>query len=92
VEPDDAVRRSLAALNRGALAWFRLADVDQVTRVDIWVAEGLIRRVEVVSFATAQTTNVPGERTAAIEFHDLNADIEIEPLNVDPSAPVVGEP
>jgi hypothetical protein len=90
VEPDDAVRRSLAALDPGVLGWFQIDDVEQLTSIDIWVADGLIRRVELVAFATGESTNLPGERTATIDFHDFNADIEIEPLAVDPSAPVVG--
>lgn len=91
IEPDDAVRRSLAALDAGVLGWFQLDDVEQLTSLDIWVADDLIRRVQVVSFSTSETTNTPGERTVTMAFHDFNADIEIEPLAVDPSAPVVGE-
>lgn len=91
VVPDDAIRRSLADLDPGVLGWFQLGDVDELRSIDIWVADDLIRRVEVASVYSAETTNVPGEHTTRIDLYDFDADIEIEPLAVDPSAPVVGE-
>jgi hypothetical protein len=91
IEPDDAVRRSLAEVAPTELGWFGLEYVDHVTAIDIWVADDLIRRIEVVQDLPADITNVPGEHATTIDFYDFNADIEIEPLAVDPSAPVVGE-
>lgn len=49
IEPDDATRRALGRSGLGALAWFRLDDVERVTSIDVWVADELIRRTEAVA-------------------------------------------
>ncbi len=55
------------------------------------MADDQIRRIEVTAEHDEDETTTPGEQTTTVEFYDFDADIEIEPLTVDPSARVVGE-
>ncbi len=68
---DDEGRASLKDLPVGQLQWFGLDLTDSVTRVDVWVAGGLIRKM-VVQYDTPG-----GGDTATTEFYDFGADITI---------------
>jgi hypothetical protein len=60
---------SLTAVPQSSLAWFDLDNPDEVDRLTVWVADGLIRQVMVDHDSTATTgatiLNVNGEITIA---------------------------
>jgi hypothetical protein len=68
VELTDAGRSALAALTAQELAWFELEYPNEVSAVDVWVADGLVRRIRV--------GNLDGS-AAVTEFWDLGADITV---------------
>lgn len=65
---DAASRRALGSLTPSELAWFELEYPDEVSQVDVWVADDLIRKVVVHA----------GNGTATTEFYDFGAPIQIE--------------
>ena len=71
---DDQGRKSLKALPQSQLYWFGLDNLDDVSQVDLWVGDGLIRRISVLHANAA-----PGEPqdTATMEFYDFGADITV---------------
>lgn len=82
IEADDATREALAELAPTELAWFELEHPQQVTSIEIWVADDLIRRIEV----TVDHSDSPTERqvaTTTVDYFDFHADIEITPLTSD---------
>lgn len=74
---DDASRAALGALPPSTLAWLELEYPEQVTMVDLWVSDGLIRQVRVESEECAPACSVSS--TSTTELFDFNADITIEP-------------
>lgn len=80
IELDASGRSALAALSPGELAWFELEYPESATQLDVWVADDLVRRIQVVTEygddgdpASASTT------VTTTEFTDFGADITIEP-------------
>lgn len=65
---DGSGRAALEALTPGELAWFELESTFDVPRIELWVSEGLIRRIVVHGDSGTATT----------EFWDFGAAIEIE--------------
>lgn len=65
---DAASRRALSALTPSELAWFELEYPDEVSQVDVWVADDLIQRIVVHV----------GNGIATTEFYDFGAPIQIE--------------
>jgi len=74
VELDGTSHAALGALTPSVLAWFELEYPEQVTTLDLWVSDGLIRRIHVVSDGCD-----PGCPTSTTEFSDFGADISIQP-------------
>ncbi|NIZ91556.1 hypothetical protein [Kineococcus rubinsiae] len=64
---DDASRSALAALGASRLAWFDLEEPQLATAVDVWVGDGLVRRIDVAASGTTTRT----------EFFDLGADVTV---------------
>lgn len=78
IVPDAETREALAALSPGELAWFELEYPDRVTGIDVWVADDLIRRIEV----TADLSDDPADDevdTTTVDYYDFDADITITP-------------
>jgi len=65
---------ALAALTPQELARFELEYPQGVTGLDVWVAEGLIRRIDV-----RMEFDAGDDLRSVIEFYDFGADITIEP-------------
>jgi hypothetical protein len=74
VQIADAPASALAALPDQQQDWFGLiigdGGLDRDVTVDIWVADGLVRRFDISS---------PDYGTQSVDFHDFNADITINP-------------
>lgn len=70
----DAPESALADLPDQQQDWFGLiigdGGLERDVTVDIWVADGLVRRFDISS---------PGYGSQSVEFHDLNTDITITP-------------
>lgn len=66
---DSASRAALAKLSPGELAWFELEYPEDVNRLDVWVADGLVHRLVVESTLGKAT----------VDFYDFDADISITP-------------
>jgi outer membrane lipoprotein-sorting protein len=78
IDLDSATRQALAELDPIELAWFELEYPDEVTNLDVWVAEDLIRRIDITSEISA---NGPPETvTTRVDYFDLNSDVTISPL------------
>ncbi|SHN44064.1 hypothetical protein [Cryptosporangium aurantiacum] len=69
IELTPTARQRLAALSPGELAWFELEYPSAVSRIEVWVADDLIRRITVTARDGSSTT----------EFYDFNAPIKIRP-------------
>ena len=65
--PTAASRAALRALPAAELAWFELEYPDETTGVDVWLADDLVRRIEVTT----------AESVSRTEFYDFGADIEV---------------
>lgn len=81
VQMTAATRAALADLSPSVLGWFELEYPEYVSTVEVWVADELIHRIEVVS---TQVSEVDGQRaeivsTTTTDFYDFGADITIEP-------------
>lgn len=74
VELADAGESALAALPDRQQDWFGLiigdGGLDRNVTVDIWVADGLVRRFDISS---------PDYGSQSVEFYDFNADIRVTP-------------
>ena len=66
---DTASRRALGALTPRELAWFELEYPEEVSHIDVWVANDLVQKIVVHV----------GNGTATSEFYDFDADIQISP-------------
>lgn len=72
-------RAALAALSPSQVAMFELEYPDGVDTVDLWIADDLIRRIELT---VDEGSGAEGEATrnkASIEFTDFGADITVRP-------------
>lgn len=78
IELDEPSRSALGRLTPGQLAWFELEYPEEAQTLDVWVGDGLIRRIEVVSEWEANETG-PGELRTTTEFYDFGAQVDIEP-------------
>lgn len=78
IELDRTSRRALGRLTPGQLAWFELEYPEEVETLDVWVGDGLIRRIQVVSEWDADETG-PGDLRTTTEFYDFGAQVHIDP-------------
>jgi outer membrane lipoprotein-sorting protein len=78
LELSDESRAALFALPPSELAWFDLEGPGSVEVIDVWVAEGLIRRLR-IEHAVQDDGSTYGGETETIDFFDFGADITIEP-------------
>lgn len=72
---DTAARSRLRALSPGVLGWFELEYPDQVSRIDVWVRDRLIHRIDVEQRYGPEDTPV----RSTTEFFDFGAEVEIVP-------------
>lgn len=70
---------ALEALSPSELAAFELEYPGEVAGLDVWVADGLIRRVRVESDYDRDGRMETGESVSTVEFFDFGADLEIRP-------------
>ena len=81
MELDDTSRAALGALRSpvgpNVLAWFELEYPEYVTTLDLWVSDGLILKIQVVSdYGNGSARCCPISTT---EFSDFGAEISIQP-------------
>jgi hypothetical protein len=69
----EAVRR-LEQLPANQLSGFELEYPAEVRSLDVWIADGYVRRINV-----KQNFEAPGSTGTTVEFYDFGADITIEP-------------
>lgn len=74
IDLDAGARKRLEALSPTQLAWFELEYPEQLRAMDVWVGEGVIRRIRLDS--TEGKTPV----RSTTEFYDFGADIKIQAL------------
>lgn len=72
IDLDAGARKRLKALSPTQLAWFELEYPEQVRTLDVWVGDGVIRRIRLES--------VEGKTpvSTTTEFYDFGADIRIK--------------
>jgi len=73
IRPDEQGRRALTALAPGALSWFALEDPSAVDSIEVWVADDLVRRIQVTFIGDHFMSS------STAEFYDFGADVTIEP-------------
>ncbi|MBL8775268.1 MAG: hypothetical protein JNK12_05035 [Acidimicrobiales bacterium] len=78
IELDEPSRSALGRLTPGQLAWFELEYPEEAETLDVWLGDGLIRRIEVVSQWEANETG-PGDLRTTTEFYDFGAPVDIDP-------------
>lgn len=76
---DNASRQALAGLDPTQLAWFQLDYPDEITTLDVWVADDLIRRIDITSEVSAD--GEPATVTTRVDYFDFNSDVTISPLS-----------
>jgi hypothetical protein len=74
IRVDDAVIRRLGELQRNQLSAFELENASQVRSLDLWIADGYIRRIRVT-----QNWEAPDSLGTTVDFYDFGADITITP-------------
>ncbi|HRW39698.1 MAG: hypothetical protein KDB04_01915 [Acidimicrobiales bacterium] len=72
-------RAALAALSPSRVAMFELEYPEHVDAIDLWIADDLIRRIQVELDQGVGEDGVEQQERATIEFYDFGADIEITP-------------
>lgn len=72
-------RAALASLSPSQVAMFELEYPDGVDTVDLWIADDLIRRIELTVDEGSGAEGEPQQNRATIEFYDFGADIDIRP-------------
>lgn len=70
-----AAQRRLRKLSPSVLGWFELENPNGTSRIDVWVEDELIRRIQVVQ--RYGPTDPPVRSTT--EFFDFGADVQIRP-------------
>jgi hypothetical protein len=78
IDLDNATRQALAELDPTTLAWFQLDYPDDVTNLDVWVADDLIRRIDITSEIAAR--GPPTTVTTRVDYFDFNSEVVIDPL------------
>jgi hypothetical protein len=71
---DDAAIRRLGQLPTNQLSGFELEHLSEVRSLDVWIADGYIRRIRVI-----QEFEAPDSPGTTVEFYDFGADITITP-------------
>lgn len=74
VRLDDAAIRRLGTLRPNQLSGFELESPGSIRSLDVWIADGYIRRLRVTHIHEA-----PGSSGTTVEFYDFDADITITP-------------
>jgi hypothetical protein len=74
-----ASREALRALSPTQVAIFELEYPDGVETIDLWVADDLIRRIELTLDQGVGEDGEPQQDRITTEFYDFGADIEITP-------------
>lgn len=75
----DRSRAALRALSPSQVAMFELEYPDGVDTVDVWIADDLIRKIELTVDEGGGEGGEPQQNHATIEFSDFGADITIAP-------------
>lgn len=78
IDLDGATRQELAKLDPTALARFQLDHPDEVTSLDVWVAEDLIRRIDITSETSANGRLETV--TTRVDYFDFNSHVTTSPL------------
>ncbi|MEJ7583321.1 MAG: hypothetical protein WKF43_04375 [Acidimicrobiales bacterium] len=71
---DDTVIQRLSTLRPNQLSGFELDSPSNLSSLDVWVADGFIRRIRVT-----QDWEAPDSPGTTVEFYDFGADITIAP-------------
>lgn len=74
VRLDDAVIRRLGTLRPNQLSGFELESPGSIRSLDVWIADGYIRRLRVT-----HNYEAPDSSGTTVEFYDFGADITITP-------------
>ena len=72
-------RDALRSLSPTQVAMFELEYPDGVDTIDLWIADDLIRRIQIPLDQGLGEDGQPQEELATIEFYDFGADVDIAP-------------